>query len=221
MKIFSGIFKRTYRSLKNEFKKTYRLNQLYLNDKAYADKFVLARDYEGDSSEVGPSADPSIVSDSQRMMQAQAVLELAKTTPGVNIYEAQKAYLKALKVHNVDQILPDPKGPHAIKPTPNPKVQVEQMKIQDKQEDRKAKLQEFMLNLSKEAELNQAKIMKLEADAIRAIAEAGGVATGHEIAFLNAQIAAENSHKQHIASVMKIASDLHMSQQESKEPTSK
>ena len=214
MKIFNGIFKRTYRSLKQEFKKIYRLNQLYLDDakEYYSDngnsQFVLAKDYQSKNNDVCPSADPNIVSDSQRMTQAQAVLHLATTTPGVNIYEAQKTYLKALKVTNLDVILPDPKGPNAIKPTPNPKVVVEGMKIQDKQEERKLRHQEMVMSLMGDAELNQAKIKKLEADAIRAVAEAGGVQSGHEIAFINAQIAAEKNHRDHLADVMKLVHDL-------------
>jgi chaperonin GroES len=211
MKIFSGIFKRTYRSLKDEFKKLYRLNQLYLEDsKEYGanEGFILMEDYQGPSNDIRPSADPSIVSDTQRMAQAQAVLQLATTTPGINVYEAQKTYLKALRVPNIEQILPDPKGPNAIKPAPNPKVQIEQMKLQDKMEDRKISIPETMERLRQSAELNQAKIMKLEADAIHAIASAGGVQTGQEIAFLNSQIAAEKQYRGHLADVMKIMKDV-------------
>src|SRR5665811_895959 len=44
MKIFSGIFKRTYRSLRDEFRKQFRLNQLYITEtKYYSD----ARDNSG------------------------------------------------------------------------------------------------------------------------------------------------------------------------------
>ena len=206
MKIFSGIFKRTYRSLKDEFRKLYRLNQLYMAPQTEFGgvNIVLDRDYAGDSGDVRPSADPSIVSDSQRMMQAQAVLQLATTTPGVNVYEAQKAYLKALKVSNIEQILPDPKGPNAIKPQPNPKIQIEGMKLQDKQEARKVQMQTAMAKILADVEVNQAKIKKLEAEAIRAIAEAGGVQSGHEIAFINAQLGAERQHQSHLTDIMKL-----------------
>jgi hypothetical protein len=50
--------------------------------------------------------------------------------------------------------------------------------------------------------------MKLEADAILAIASAGGVQTGQEIAFLNSQIAAEKLHRSHLSDVMKIMKDV-------------
>jgi hypothetical protein len=214
MKIFSGIFKRTYRSLKDEFQKLYRLNQVYLQDSKEfgsergSNAFIFAKDYQGSGGEIRPSADPSIVSDAQRMAQAQAVLQLATTTPGINIYEAQKSYLKALKIQNIEQLLPDPKGPNAIQPKPNPKIQVEEMKIKDKQEERQVRMGEIMAKLQQDAELNKAKIMKLEADAIRAIADAGGVATGHEIAFLQTQIAAEKQHQNHLGEIMKLMKDV-------------
>ena len=49
-----------------------------------------------------------------------------------------------------------------------------------------------MMKMMKDVELNQAKIHKLEADAILAIEQAGGVRTGQDIAMLDAQIGAIN-----------------------------
>ena len=70
MKIFSGIFKRTYRSLKDEFRKLYRLNQLYLvgiedYNSDTGQNFIDADDFKGPVSDVRPAADPNIVSDVQ------------------------------------------------------------------------------------------------------------------------------------------------------------
>jgi hypothetical protein len=200
MKIFSGIFKRTYRSLKNEFRKLYRLNQLYLTDlmefgPGGMSNYVKPDDYVGDVSDVSPSADPNIVSDAQRIMQAQAMLQLATTTPGVNVHEAQVRYAKALKVPDIEKLLPDPKGPDAIPPQPNPKLQLEQMKAQVKQAEHQLKFKLGMMKIMKDAELNQAKIHKMEAEAMKAVEEAGGVRTGHAIAVMNAEIAAAK-HRQ-------------------------
>ena len=121
MKVFNGIYKRTWRAMKEEFQKLYRLNQLYLPSEPvefeYNNElqFVLPDDYSMDMKLVKPAADPNVVSDSQRQMQAQAVLQLAQSSGGFNMYEVQKRYLDALKVNAIDQILPDPKGPNAIK----------------------------------------------------------------------------------------------------------
>jgi len=193
MKIFSGIFKRTYRSLKDEFRKLYRLNQLYLQgiedyNSDTGQNFIDADDFSGPVSDVRPAADPNIVSDTQRIQQATALLQLASTTPGMNMYEVQKNYLKAMKVNNIDQVLPDPKGPNAIKPGPSEKVQIEQMKMQAKQADMELQAKLTIMKLAQNAEVQQAKIHKLEADAILSIEQAGGIKTGHDLAMLDAQI---------------------------------
>ena len=182
MKIFSGIFKRTYRSLKQEFRKIYRLNQLYLDDEVdfQSDKGefnISADDYNGPVSDISPSADPNIVSDSQLMAKAQAMLQLATTTPGVNIRAAQLMYAKAWKVAELENLLPDPKGPNAIKPAVPEKLQVEQMKAQIKQADLQLQMKLGVLKLMDTAKLNEAKIHKLEAEALLALETAGGVRT--------------------------------------------
>ena len=213
MKIFSGIFKRTYRSLKDEFRKLYRLNQLYLQgiedyNSDTGQNFIDADDFSGPVSDVRPAADPNIVSDVQRVQQAQALLQLASTTPGMNMYEVQKNYLKAMKVNNIDQILPDPKGPNAIKPGPSEKIQVEQMKMQTKQADMQMQFKLGMMKMMKDVEINQAKIHKLEADAILAIEQAGGVKTGQDIAMLDAQIGAAKAHNEGIQQALRTMMDI-------------
>jgi len=231
MKIFSGIFKRTYRSLRDEFRKMYRLNQLYLQgiedyNSQGGKNFIDADDYLGPVSDVRPSADPNIVSDTQRVQQATALLQLAGTTPGMNMYEVQKMYLKAMKVPNIEAVLPDPQGPKAIKPGPSEKVQIEQMRMQTKQMDMQIQTKLAMMKMMKDVELQQAKIHKLEAEAILAVEQAGGVQTGHEIAMIDAQIGAARAKQDGIQSALKTMMDLekhmtdlgHFGEKESQEP---
>jgi len=224
MKIFSGIFKRTYRSLKDEFRKLYRLNQLYLvgiedYNSDQGQNFIDADDFSGPVSDVRPAADPNIVSDTQRIQQASALLQLASTTPGMNMYEVQKNYLRAMKVNNIEQILPDPRGPNAIKPGPSEKVQIEQMKMQTKQADMQMQFKLGMMKLMKDVEINQAKIHKLEADAILAVEQAGGVKTGHDIAMLDAQIGAAKAHNEGIQSALRAMMDLEKHMNDMSQPT--
>ena len=224
MKIFSGIFKRTYRSLKDEFRKLYRLNQLYLQGvEDYAsdtgDNFIDADDFSGPVSDIRPAADPNIVSDTQRIQQATALLQLASTTGGMNMYEVQKNYLKAMKVSNIDMLLPDPKGPNAIKPGPSEKVQIEQMKMQGKQEQFKGEMQLALAKLMQASELQQAKIHKLEADAILAVEQAGGVRTGHEIAMIDAQIGAAKAKHEGMQDSIKTIMGLEKHMKEMTAPT--
>jgi chaperonin GroES len=223
MKIFSGIFKRTYRSLRDEFRKLYRLNQLYLaEDKTFGPekKKILSSDYKNESSAIHPSADPNIISDNQRVMQATAVKQASMSVPGYNRYEVEKLYLKSLRVQGIDQLFPDPKGPNAVPPPPNPKVQIEQMKVQAKMQDGQIKLKLGVLKLLKEAELNQAKIEELNAKAALEMAEAQGVESGHKIALINAQIAATKNHQDHILKSVELMQQIAqtMEQPEAKTP---
>ena len=203
MKIFTGIFKRVHRSLKQEFKKHYRLNQLYLDNKVtFGSKTILREDYNGPIEDITPASDPNVVSDSQRISQATAVLQAAHGSPGYNLYEANRRYLEALKVPAIDKILPDPKGKDAVPPPQNPKVQIEQMKMQAKQAELQAKQADMQLKgklaamkLMQEADVRQAQVMKLQAEATKLLAEAHGVDTGHQIALINAQIGAEKAHR--------------------------
>ena len=224
MKIFSGIFKRTYRSLKDEFKKLYRLNQLYMTEESEFESNmgefnIFPEDYMGSSSDIRPSADPHIVSDTQKMAQAQAMLQLATTTPGVNIRQAQLMFAKAWKINDVEQLLPDPKGPNAIKPAVPEKLQVEQMKAQIKQADLQLQMKLGVLKLMDTAKLNEAKIHKLEAEALLALETAGGVRTGQEIQLINSQISAMKAKNEGIMSSIELMMKLTEGEDTPSEPT--
>jgi len=214
MKVFNGIYKRTWRAMKEEFQKLYRLNQLYLPAEPVEFEynselsFVLPDDYSMDMKLVKPAADPNVVSDSQRQMQAQAVLQLAATSPGFNMYEVQKRYLDALKVNAIDQILPDPKGPNAIKPGPSEKMQIEQMKNQERAMNHQLKFKLGIAKLLQEAELQQAKITELQAKAVLELEQADGVKSGHAIAMLEAQIGAKRAHVDGILKSIEMMSNL-------------
>lgn len=199
MKVFAGIFKRTYRALNDELKKVFRLNQLYLPpEHKFGLGVALSQDYQVSPDMLRPAADPHVVSDTQRIAQATALVQAAATTPGFDQYQVMKRYLEALKVPNIEQILPNPKGPNAIQSGPSEKVQIEQMKSQERQLSLDTKFKIAVMKLTQEAELNRAKIMKLEADAIKAIEEAGGVREGQKIAMLDAQIGAAKAHQEGI-----------------------
>ena len=172
MKVFNGIFKRTYRSLKQEFRKLYRLNQIFIDENtryisnAEKEGMILVTDYDGPVTDVMPTADPSITSDAQRNAQAMAIAMRVQANPGLyNSYEVERVFLKAMKFPDIDRVLPDPRGPNAIPPAQNPKVQIEQMKMQAKQASDQLSMKMGLMKLMGEAELNQAKIHKLEAEA--------------------------------------------------------
>jgi len=205
MKIFNGIFKRTHRSLKQEFRKLYRLNQIFITENtsyvshAKGTGMILANDYEGPVTDVMPTADPSVTSDAQRMQQAMAIAQRVAATPGLyNRYEVEHTFLKAMKITNIEKVLPDPKGPNAVPAPVNPKLQIEQLKIQAKQASDQLEMKMALLELMSKAELQQAEIQKLqaEAEAIKI-----GIATEGEkmrIQEINMQIALQRERREGI-----------------------
>ena len=195
-KVFAGIFKRIYRSLNEEIRKIYRLNQLYLTDEVkFMGNSVLGTDYMPNPTDLRPAADPHVVSDVQRVMQAETLKMTAMSVPGFNVYNVMKRYLEALKIPNIEEVLPNPQGPNAIQSAPDPKVQVEQMKAEERKLSLETKFRLGMAKLQAEAEVNRAKIVKMEAEAAKAIQEADGIKTGHEIAMLQTQLGAAKSHQ--------------------------
>jgi len=226
MKIFNGIFKRTHRSLKQEFRKLYRLNQIFVTENtpyvsnAKGTGLVLAIDYEGPVTDVMPTADPSITSDAQRLNQAAAIAARVAATPGLyNRYEAEYTFLKAIKVTNIDKILPDPKGPNAVPPPVNPKVQIEQMKQQAKQASDQLNMKMALLKLMGEAELNQAQIQKLEAE-VEAI-KIGIVTEGERMRIqeINMQIGLQRERREGVLSAIQTMNTVYDRMSGSKEET--
>ena len=196
MKVFSGIFKRIHRSLKEELRKVYRLNQLYLvGDIEYAQGFIRSVDYLIDDSTLRPLADPNVVTDSQRIMQAQTLMQTAATIPGFNMYAVTKRYLEALKVTNIEEVLPNPQGPNAIQPQPDPKVQLATIRAQVDMDGNNKKTQIAVAKLQEESRVNEARILKLQAEALLALEEADDVPRNNMIALIQSEIGAAK-HKQ-------------------------
>lgn len=79
MKVFTAVYKRTYRSLASEYKKLYRLNEVYLNPQTYVDVLdanVNPDDFKSVGYAICPGADPSAISQTERLLKAQGLAEL-------------------------------------------------------------------------------------------------------------------------------------------------
>ncbi len=199
MKVFSGIFKRIWRAMRQEFGIWYTLNSYFVEDSEKP--IAMRQDYWENKTRILPAADPNVVSDAQRLQQATAVMEIALKTPGFDVQEAVTRYLTALKVTGISKLYP---GPKAMPPPPNIKLQIEQAKQQSKQLDSQIKMKLGMANLAQEANMNQAKIQNLQAQSIKALAEAKGVESGHQIALIEAQIGAAKHHQDGLLKVIQL-----------------
>lgn len=187
-KVYAAIFKRMWRSLKQEFKKLYILNGIHLPDTkiifAGSDNYISRADYLGDPSAVIPSADPNIMSDQQRFMQAQALLGVARGNPLYNQDAVNIKFLKALKITDIDSIYVGTKK--APPPKPDVKIQVEQMKAQVQLKNLEWKKLQYISSLLEQRRLNEAKIISLYAQAALYEKQAGGVQAGNQIAAFQA-----------------------------------
>ena len=171
MKVYSGIFKRIWRSMKEEFKKLHSLNAQFLEQRkrfGNSGSYINQEDYRSDPDLVCPSADPNLTSDSMRIGQAAAMREGAHVVPGYDIPEVEKNWLKALRVDAVEKFYP---GPDKVPPLPNPKMQQEQMKLESVKMKLEYEQQRFVAQLHADRNKNQAEITKIYAEVGKLLAE--------------------------------------------------
>lgn len=196
--IYSTIFKRIWRSMKKEFQKLYQLNAMYLPTKFHfggEGAFVLREDYLGTTTGVAPSADPRVTSADMKKQQALMVKQASTTTQGYNLEVVERRYLKAFDVDDVAEVYP---GPGKVPPLPNPKVQVEQLKIQQAKDELEFAKQSFIANLMEERKLNEAKILELTAKAHASMQGEATDAKNADTQAFNAQIGALKLHSEHL-----------------------
>lgn len=180
MKVFNAIYKRLYKGLTKEFRKLYNLNKLYLNPVEYfeiiegSSERIFQKDYHGDPTDIKPSADPAVSSDTQRLMKAEALRNASRSSGMYDLYQVERRYLDALQISGIDEVLPPPGSPNAPKPQIDPKIQIEQSKFQLDAQIKQAKLRA-------EVQLLQAQIQKMEADALAAIAKAEATEQGAQV----------------------------------------
>jgi chaperonin GroES len=79
MKVFTAIYKRVYRSMAKEMKKVYKLNGMYMDPQTYSallDEPVGPEDFQDSSYDVCPTADPVATTQQEKLLKAQALMEL-------------------------------------------------------------------------------------------------------------------------------------------------
>ena len=112
-KAFSAIHKRLHYAQGQEFKLLADLNAENLPDefsfsRAGAAEIIYRADFD-DRIDIVPVSDPNIFSTAQRIAQAQAVLEMARSAPQFHdLYAAYKRMYEAIRIPNIDEILKKP-----------------------------------------------------------------------------------------------------------------
>ena len=173
LKPLTGVIKRLYRSLQEEFRKLYRLNRDYLDPERYyvildsqAQGRVERTDYVGDETDISPVADPNTISEQQRMARVEALSTRARNVPGYNPRIVESMYLDALGVPNKDQVYP----PEGTLPAPKPPIEAQRLQLDSARAEDESKRGWAKLELEYgNAEVDR---IKTQNDAIRSAAQA-------------------------------------------------
>lgn len=133
MKVFTAVYKRIYRSLGKEFDKIFKLNAQYLDPNTYAaivDVQVSPEDFKNESYDICPGADPSSMTQTEKLMKAQGLLELLPTQM-LDPVEVVKRVLEAQEQPNWEKLLSKQiQQTGEFQSPPDPKLQEMQMKSQ-------------------------------------------------------------------------------------------
>lgn len=179
MKVFTAVYKRIFRSLDEEFKKIYHLNGIYLDPQtelAVLDEPIGPDDFKDESYDICPAADPSAVSQQEKLMKAQGLIEIMGMAPGMlnpievvsRVLEAQEQpnwqQLFTQEVQQTGQLPPPPPDPKML--VMQQKAQTDQqlagLRMQEKQQDMELKQRDAVLQLQMKAAEN-AQDMEIEA----------------------------------------------------------
>ena len=155
MKVFTAIYKRIYRALAKEYKKLFKLNSIYLDEKTYVnilDEPIGPEDYNQEDYDVCPGADPSAISSTEKLVKAQGLLELLPLGT-LNIQEVTKRILDAQDQPQPDLLLNQ--GP----PPPDPKAMEAQAKMQLEQQKAQMKMQIDAMKAEMDQRSNEQKMM--------------------------------------------------------------
>ncbi len=112
-RVLSSIHARLHRAQCKSLKILSRLNYWYLDEmENESGSRVEVRDFASNDL-VSPVSDPNIFSETQRLSQAQAVMQLYQAAKDPSIYDERtihKKILEAMKIPYAQEILPDPDG---------------------------------------------------------------------------------------------------------------
>ncbi len=162
-KVYTAIFKRIWRSLKEEFSLLYDLNTRYLSDEGYFtfhdNQTAIARaDYEKGSLDIVPAADPNMATDFQKAARAAALREFAAEFPDIaNRQEIYLAGLESMGIADKERFL----APPPTEPEPEQMIELAQLEndrlklIIDAKDSRMERFKDFTMSMKMAAETDQ------------------------------------------------------------------
>lgn len=140
LKVFSAIYKRINRALKQELACLYRLNRLYGQPQEYftfhdVEGVVSQQDYAADDLDIVPMSDASMVTDMQRMGRAQFLMQFMGA-PGMNPQEIERRVLTAAGIQDIDSLfMPAPQGPSPEQMQALAELELQKKELEQKDRD--------------------------------------------------------------------------------------
>jgi chaperonin GroES len=171
-KVFNAIYKRIYRALKQEYKAIARLNYLFLDPNTLfewndSEGMVGPEDFNPNTLDVVPGADPNMVSDMTEMTRVGA-LQMFMGDPMIDQIKLRRRMLSAMKVGE-DMLAPPPPPP-----PPDPQVQIETAKLE--MEQQRLQIEQMRMQMEQqrmqfEMQIKQAEVqIKAQAEQVKAMA---------------------------------------------------
>lgn len=172
---------RLFRSLKKEFEHWYRLNSIYLPVQttfktADGTRYISDADYRELDFQVRPVADPELATETQRMQQAQQLIEWVSNPALGHVFNAfgvAKTAAEAIHIDNIEQVLPPP-DPNAPPP----------LEVLQFQSDAAKKQSDTQLDAHK-LDLQQQDVMtrqyQAETERLKAINDHQNAMAGHQV----------------------------------------
>jgi chaperonin GroES len=143
MKVFTAVYKRIYRAMEEEFDKIFDLNHMYMDPQTEVrvlDEPIGPDDFDRDSCDIEPGADPTAISQTEKLIKAQGLMELMQAAPQIldpvqvisRILDAQEQpnwqQLFTQQVQQTGQTPPPPPDPKML--AIQAKMQADQNKAQ-------------------------------------------------------------------------------------------
>jgi len=143
MKVFTAVYKRIYRSLTSEFKKLYYLNQVYGEVEKYVaflDEPVTLQDFQAEGYDICPGADPNAISQTEKLMKAQGLMELLPTGT-LDPIAVVKRVLEAQEQPNPEELFIQQIQQTGQMPEPPPDPKMLEMQMKGQMEQQKLAMQ--------------------------------------------------------------------------------
>jgi chaperonin GroES len=205
MKVFTAVYKRIFRSLAEEFKKIHDLNATYLDPETYVnvlDGAIGPNDFNLEDYDICPGADTTAVSQSEKLMKAQGLMELVQMAPQTfDIIEVFSRILEAQEQPNWQQVFSqEVQASGQLPPAPpDPKLMAIMAKAKADQQktamDLKAKQQEMEMD-SRDRQMQMMQKQQEHQQKMQQLTESTMVKASSEMAMANVYKATEQAKGQ-------------------------